>query len=92
MTITESMADSFITSDNPKKNKEINLKIAKACLQQKSFHLACKKFTQIGDRLSAMKSLLCSGDTEKIIFFASMYLCNFFFSFLFYKYSYLINK
>jgi len=72
VTITESMADSFITSDNPKKNKEINLKIAKACLQQKSFHLACKKFTQIGDRLSAMKSLLCSGDTEKIIFFANV--------------------
>jgi len=66
------MADRFIDSDDPVKNKEINLKLAKACLQQKSFHLACKKFTQIGDRLSAMKSLLCSGDTEKIIFFANV--------------------
>ncbi|ORX82074.1 hypothetical protein BCR32DRAFT_327034 [Anaeromyces robustus] len=70
--ITEEMADNFVESDDPKKNKEINLKLAKACLQQKSFHLACKKFTQIGDRLSAMKSLLCSGDTEKIIFFANV--------------------
>jgi len=70
--ITEEMADSFVISDDPKKRKEINLKLAKVCLQQKSFHLACKKFTQVGDRLSAMKSLLCSGDTEKIIFFANI--------------------
>jgi len=41
------MADRFIDSDDPVKNKEINLKLAKACLQQKSFHLACKKFTQV---------------------------------------------
>ncbi|OUM64974.1 hypothetical protein PIROE2DRAFT_8118 [Piromyces sp. E2] len=70
--ITEDMADRFIDTENPQRNKDINLKLAKACLQQKSFHLACKKFTQIGDRLSAMKSLLCSGDTEKIIFFANV--------------------
>jgi len=66
------MADNFVVIDDPEKEKKINLKLAKTCLQQKSFHLACKKFTQVGDRLSAMKSLLCSGDTEKIIFFASM--------------------
>ncbi|ORX53869.1 WD40 repeat-like protein [Piromyces finnis] len=70
--ITEDMADRFNDTENPQRNKEINLKLAKTCLQQKSFHLACKKFTQIGDRLSAMKSLLCSGDTEKIIFFANV--------------------
>ncbi len=44
------MADNFIGSDDPKKNKEINLKLAKACLQQKSFHLACKKFTQVNNK------------------------------------------
>jgi len=70
--ITEEMADNFVVIDDPEKEKKINLKLAKTCLQQKSFHLACKKFTQVGDRLSAMKSLLCSGDTEKIIFFANV--------------------
>eukprot|EP00439_Symbiodinium_sp_Y106_P082105 s1139_g21.t1 len=44
--------------------------IAKLCKKQGSFQLACKKFTQAGDKLKAMKSLLNSGDTEKIIFFA----------------------
>merc|ERR1719399_1853328 len=44
--------------------------MAKLCKNQGSFQLACKKFTQAGDKLKAMKSLLQSGDTEKIIFFA----------------------
>merc|ERR1719440_1570777 len=44
--------------------------IAKLCKKQGSFQLACKKFTQAGDKRQAMKSLLKSGDTEKIIFFA----------------------
>merc|ERR1712186_132223 len=38
--------------------------------KQGSFQIACKKYTQAGDKLKAMKSLLKSGDTEKIIFFA----------------------
>merc|ERR1719168_307078 len=49
---------------------EILKKIARLCKKQGSFQLACKKFTQAGDKLKAMKSLLQSGDTEKIIFFA----------------------
>jgi intraflagellar transport protein 140 len=44
--------------------------MAKLCRKQGSFQLACKKFTQAGDKLKAMKCLLKSGDTEKIIFFA----------------------
>merc|ERR1719222_1788139 len=44
--------------------------MAKLCKKQGSFQLACKKFTQAGDKLKAMKSLLKSGDTEKVIFFA----------------------
>merc|ERR1719231_1426215 len=49
---------------------EILQEIAKLCKKQGSFQLACKKFTQAGDKLKAMKCLLKSGDTEKIIFFA----------------------
>ena len=37
---------------------------------QRQFHLATKKFTQAGNKVQAMKALLKSGDTEKIIFFA----------------------
>lgn len=39
---------------------------------QGSYHLATKKFTQAGNKIKAMKSLLKSGDTEKITFFAGV--------------------
>ena len=47
-------------------------KIAEVAYQQGNYHLATKKWTQSGNRLQAMKSLLKSGDTEKIIFFANV--------------------
>lgn len=40
--------------------------------QQGDYHTATKKFTQAGDKIRAMKSLLKSGDTDKIVFFAGM--------------------
>nr|NP_995608.1 reduced mechanoreceptor potential A, isoform B [Drosophila melanogaster]AAS64635.1 reduced mechanoreceptor potential A, isoform B [Drosophila melanogaster] len=40
--------------------------------QQGDYHSATKKFTQAGDKIRAMKSLLKSGNTDKIIFFANM--------------------
>eukprot|EP00756_Hemistasia_phaeocysticola_P006237 Hpha_TRINITY_DN13742_c1_g2::TRINITY_DN13742_c1_g2_i1::g.142675::m.142675/K19672/IFT140; intraflagellar transport protein 140 len=46
-------------------------KIAKVAKVQESWHLACKKYTQAGDRLKGMKVLLKSGDTERIIFFTN---------------------
>lgn len=39
---------------------------------QGDYHTATKKFTQGGDKVRAMKSLLKSGDTDKIVFFAGM--------------------
>ena len=39
---------------------------------QGAYHLATKKFTQAGNRVKAMRALLKSGDTEKIIFFAGV--------------------
>merc|ERR1719443_705185 len=57
-------------SMDPAQRSHILMEIAKLCRQQGSFQLACKKFTQAGDKSKAMKSLLKSGDTEKIIFFA----------------------
>lgn len=46
--------------------------IGEVCMAQRQYHLATKKFTQAGNRVKAMKALLKSGDTEKIVFFASV--------------------
>lgn len=50
----------------------ILVKIGVLLQEQGDYHLATKKFTQAGDKIKAMKSLLKSGDTEKITFFAGM--------------------
>lgn len=47
-------------------------KLAEILQQQGNYHLATKKFTQAGKKIQAMKALLKSGDTEKIIFFANI--------------------
>ncbi|XP_078482947.1 intraflagellar transport protein 140 homolog [Ciona intestinalis] len=47
-------------------------KLASCCMNQGEYHLACKKYTQAGDKEKAMRALLKSGDTEKIIFFAGV--------------------
>ena len=47
-------------------------KIAEACFLQGNYHLATKKWTQAGMRHKAMKALLKSGETEKIVFFANV--------------------
>ena len=52
--------------------KQLLMKIAAVCKNQGSYHLACKKYTQAGDKMKAMKALLKSGDTEKICFFAGV--------------------
>lgn len=51
---------------------EMLLKLAAACKRQGSYHLAAKKYTQAGEKVEALKALLKSGDTEKIIFFAQV--------------------
>ena len=75
--INEEMAEGLTPpkTDDPKE-KEARLetirKLAKACKKQGEHHLACKKYTQAGDRLKAMKCLLKSGDTEKITYYANV--------------------
>lgn len=79
--VTEEMAEKMTPpkedkeSGDPvqqKKRTALLLKLAKCCKQQGSYHLATKKYTQAGDKLKAMKCLLKSGDTEKVIFFANV--------------------
>jgi intraflagellar transport protein 140 len=54
------------------RRQDLLLRLAKCCKKQGSYHLATKKYTQAGERNKAMKCLLKSGDTDKIIFFAGV--------------------
>uniref|UniRef100_A0A914H1B1 Intraflagellar transport protein 140 n=1 Tax=Globodera rostochiensis TaxID=31243 RepID=A0A914H1B1_GLORO len=44
--------------------------IARCSLQQGNYHFAAKKFTQAGNKLEAMRALLKSGDSQRVILFA----------------------
>jgi len=71
--LTEEMAEMMTpdkTAMETDQRADLLFRIAHLCKQQGLFQLACKKFTQAGDKTRAMKSLLNSGDTEKIVFFA----------------------
>lgn len=75
--ITESMAERMTppkTKDEgeKKQREDILKKLAHVCKDQGEYHLACKKYTQSGDHVRAMKCLLKSSDTEKISYYATM--------------------
>lgn len=77
MTITEEMAEKMTVpkeSGNMSEAARLELleQIASCCMRQGSYHLATKKYTQAGNKLKAMRALLKSGDTEKIMFFAGV--------------------
>jgi len=77
ITLTEDLAEKMTPSkgDEGVTTQDRNLlleKIGECAYKQGSLHLATKKFTQAGNRIKAMKSLLKSGDTEKITFFAGV--------------------
>ncbi|XP_037074398.1 intraflagellar transport protein 140 homolog isoform X2 [Pollicipes pollicipes] len=46
------------------------LKVAECAYAQNNYVLATKKYTEAGDKVNAMKSLMKSGDTKRIIYFA----------------------
>ncbi|XP_062847169.1 intraflagellar transport protein 140 homolog isoform X2 [Trichomycterus rosablanca] len=77
LTITEELAESMTISRgsahlSEKERKELLERIADCCMRQGNYHLATKKYTQAGKKTKAMRSLLKSGDTEKIVFFAGV--------------------
>ena len=70
--ISEEMAEKLSTGDkfeaNPPDEKvQVLNKIAEVSYQQGNYHLATKKWTQSGNRLQAMKSLLKSGNTFSVV-------------------------
>ncbi|CAG0897138.1 unnamed protein product [Darwinula stevensoni] len=73
--ITEELADR-LTMDKGEMDEgaraRVLEKVAECAFTQGNYHLATKKFTQAGNRVKAMKALLKSGDTEKIVFFANV--------------------
>ena len=73
VTLTEEMAESLAPSSggDPAERKRKLAAIAQLCDQQGLHHLACKKWTQAGDKKRAMLALLRSGDTERVCFYAT---------------------
>uniref|UniRef100_A0AAG5DP30 Uncharacterized protein n=1 Tax=Anopheles atroparvus TaxID=41427 RepID=A0AAG5DP30_ANOAO len=75
--LTESLAEALTPAKEADGLSEgervaILMRLGEILQEQGDYHSATKKFTQAGDKVRAMKSLLKSGDTEKIIFFAGM--------------------
>eukprot|EP00050_Salpingoeca_kvevrii_P007157 m.294179 g.294179 ORF g.294179 m.294179 type:complete len:1361 (-) comp12942_c0_seq1:503-4585(-) len=76
--ITEDMAEKMTLSKEESQTKaqanyrkELLERVADCCAMQGSYQLATKKYTQAGNRVKAMRALLKSGDTEKIMYFAT---------------------
>jgi len=80
ITITEELAEALTPpkldkATGPPYGEErtaVLLELARVCKRQSSYQLACKKFTQAGDRSRALKCLLKSGDTKNVIYYASV--------------------
>ncbi|VDL79072.1 unnamed protein product, partial [Nippostrongylus brasiliensis] len=69
--ISELMTPSKETTPNASERKRLLEDIAELGVHQGNYHFAAKKYTQAGDKLQAMRALLKSGDTQKIVFFAN---------------------
>ncbi|XP_030384608.1 intraflagellar transport protein 140 homolog [Scaptodrosophila lebanonensis] len=73
--VTEELAELLTPSktefDEPTR-VSILIQLGELLQEQGDYHTATKKFTQAGDKVRAMKSLLKSGNTDKIVFFANM--------------------
>lgn len=72
MTLDKDDSGTEQAEQHNRKRLELLFKLAKCCKLQGQYHLACKKYTQAGDKVKAMKALIKSGDTDKINFFANV--------------------
>ena len=68
ITLDEDLASTILSEPHGKDELKA---IADVCRQQGNYTLACKKFTQAGDKINAIKSLLKAGDANSIIAYAS---------------------
>ncbi|KAH7331767.1 hypothetical protein KP509_20G049600 [Ceratopteris richardii] len=73
--ITDKMMELFskqISEENMEDSKQLLAALAEFCESQGSFHLACRTYTQAGDKIKAMKALMKSGDTDKVLMYANV--------------------
>ncbi|KAB7493708.1 Intraflagellar transport protein [Armadillidium nasatum] len=70
--VTEELAERFTLPSDERSRNEILEKVAECAYAQENYKLATKKFTQAGNKVKAMKCLLKSGDTERIVYFANV--------------------
>ncbi|EPY29346.1 Intraflagellar Transport Protein 140 [Strigomonas culicis] len=72
--LTDEMAEAMTGENNvlPADEKVALLKrVAHTAKDQGSWTLACKKYTQAGERVKALKMLMRGGEVEKVIFFTN---------------------
>ncbi|XP_068236628.1 intraflagellar transport protein 140 homolog isoform X1 [Palaemon carinicauda] len=70
--VTEELAERFTLPKDENARNQILEKVAECAYAQENYKLATKKFTQAGNKVKAMKCLLKSGDTERIVYFANV--------------------
>ncbi|XP_076028823.1 intraflagellar transport protein rempA [Oratosquilla oratoria] len=70
--VTEELAERFTLPKDEVARNRILEKVAECAYAQENYKLATKKFTQAGNKVKAMKCLLKSGDTERIVYFANV--------------------
>ncbi|KAG7165048.1 Intraflagellar transport protein 140-like [Homarus americanus] len=70
--VTEELAERFTLPKDESARNQILEKVAECAYAQDNYKLATKKFTQAGNKVKAMKCLLKSGDTERIVYFANV--------------------
>ncbi|KAK3865459.1 hypothetical protein Pcinc_025661 [Petrolisthes cinctipes] len=70
--VTEELAERFTLPKDEGARNQILEKVAECAYAQENYKLATKKFTQAGNKVKAMKCLLKSGDTERIVYFANV--------------------
>uniref|UniRef100_A0A1X7VEQ4 Uncharacterized protein n=1 Tax=Amphimedon queenslandica TaxID=400682 RepID=A0A1X7VEQ4_AMPQE len=69
--LTPSPAENETVEETNERVKQLNA-LADGLVSQGSYHLAAMKYTQASNKLQAMKALLKSGDTERVVFFANV--------------------
>ncbi|XP_050709384.1 intraflagellar transport protein 140 homolog [Eriocheir sinensis] len=70
--VTEELAERFTLPKDEEARNQILEKVAECAYAQENYKLATKKFTQAGNKVKAMKCLLKSSDTERIVYFANV--------------------
>lgn len=70
-TNTDGNDASAAVDNNTPERQALLRRIAQIARDQGNWNLACKKYTQVGERVKALKMLMRGGQVQKVIFFAN---------------------